>query len=145
MLLAGALLGLIALYLNWTGDGRGIDYLRPDERFQAGYMLPLPLTLLTMGAVVGIGAVFLSGIAGVADMEWRRPVYLRLGVIGGLVMGTFPILAHVGYSTWRYWNDFGVGVFRSGDWSVGLWLALAGGSLALAGAALSARMLGDKA
>ena len=138
-------MGLVALYLNWTGDGRGIDYLRPGERFQAGYMLPLPLTLLAIGALVGIGAVILSGIAGVADMERRRSAYRRLGVIGGLVMGTFPILAHLGYWAWRYWNDFGVGVFRSGDWSVGLWLALAGGSLALAGTALSARVLGDKA
>jgi len=46
LLFAGAALGLAAFFLEWTGDGRGIDYIRPASRFQSGYQLPLPLTML---------------------------------------------------------------------------------------------------
>ena len=52
-------------------------------------------------------------------------------------MATFPILAHFGYAFWRYYNDYGVAVFRSGDWGIGLWLTITAGSLAVAGAVLS--------
>ena len=63
VLLAGAALGLAALFMDWTGDGRGIDYIQPGNRFQSGHLLPLPLTILAIGTGVGVGAIFLSGTA----------------------------------------------------------------------------------
>ena len=137
LILAGATLGLAAMFFNWTGDGRGIDYIQPSQRFQAGYKLPLPLTLLAMGAIVGVGVTFLSGASNLINLRWGRSVVHWLGGIAGLVMATFPILAHFGYEFWRYYNEYGVSVFRSGDWGAGLWLALAGGILALTGVVLS--------
>ena len=134
-------MGLAALFLDWTGDGRGIDYIRPGNRFQAGYQLPLPLTILAIETGVGVAAIFLSGTASAVNLTWGRSALRWLGGIGGLVIAAFPLLAHGGYWFWRYGNEYGVGVFRSGDWSAGLWLALAGGSLALAGTVLSAKRL----
>ena len=69
LLLAGATLGLAALFLNWTGDGRGIDYIQPSEQFEAGYKLPLPLTLLAILTVVGIGLTYLGGAANLANLR----------------------------------------------------------------------------
>ena len=52
LILAGAALGLAALFLCWTGDGRGIDYIQPGNRFQARHQLFLPLTILAIGTGV---------------------------------------------------------------------------------------------
>ena len=57
------------------------------------------------------------------------------------MVASFPLLAHFGYEFWRYYHEYGVGVFRSGDWGIGLWMTVAGGSLALAGTVLSAKWL----
>ena len=141
LLLVGAALGLAALFLDWTSDGRGIDYIQPGNRFQAWYQLPLPLTILAIGAGVGVGAIFLSGIASAANLTRGRSAFLWLGGIGGLVLVTFPLMAHFGYKFWRYYHEYGVGVFRSDDWGTGLWLAVVGGVLALGVTAISARWL----
>ena len=141
VLLAGAALGLAALFMDWTGDGRGIDYIQPGNRFQSGHLLPLPLTILGIGTGVGVGAIFLSGTASAVNLAWGRSAFLWLGGIGGLVVASFPLLAHFGYEFWRYYHEYGVGVFRSGDWGIGLWMTVAGGSLALAGTVLSAKWL----
>ncbi len=141
LLFAGAALGLAAFFLEWTGDGRGIDYIRPASRFQSGYQLPLPLTMLAVGAAVGLGNIFLSGVASIVDLRRGGSAFWWLGGIGGFVLATFPILAHGGYWFWRFWNDGGVGVFRSGDSGLGIWMAIAGGSLALVGIVLQARLL----
>ena len=139
LLFAAAALGLAAFYLEWTGDGRGLDYIRPASRFQSGYNLPLPLTIMAVGATVGVGAVFLSAVASIANLTLGRSIFRWLGVLGGFVLATFPLAAHGGYRFWWYMNDYGGGVFRSGDWGAGLWLALAGGGLALAGTVISTK------
>ena len=142
LILAGAALALAALFLDWTGDGRGIDYIQPGRRFEAGYKLPLPLTLLAIGTVVGIGLTFLSGVSNLINLRWGPLVFPWAGGIAGLVMVAFPLLAHFGYEAWRYYNEYGDGVvFRSGDWGLGLSLALVGGGLALAGVVLSKRLV----
>ena len=145
LLLAGATLGLVALFLNWTGDGRGIDYIQPSQRFEAGYNLPLPLTLLAFGAVVGVAVTFLGGVANLINFS-RRGSALRwlITTIAGLVMATFPVLAHFGYEFWQYYHDYGMAVFRSGDWGTGLSLTLVGGGLALAGVGLSKKVEGAR-
>ena len=137
LILAGAALGLAAMFLNWTGDGRGIDYIQPGQRFQQAHQLPLPLTILAIGAIVGAGVACLSGASSLIYLRRGRLVFRWLGVIAALMMAAFPILAHFGYEFWRYYNEYGVGVFQSGDWGTGLWLALVGGGLAVAGVALS--------
>ncbi|MAF39327.1 MAG: hypothetical protein CL696_10735 [Chloroflexi bacterium] len=73
LVLAGTALGLAALFLDRTGDGRGIDYIQPGKRFQSGYKLPLPVTLLAMGAAVGVAAMFASGMASTVNLTWGRP------------------------------------------------------------------------
>ena len=138
-ILLGAVLGLAAFFLDWTGDGRGIDYIRPASRFQAGYQLPEPLTILAVGAAVGVSAMFLSAVASIVDLRREHSTFRWMGGIGGFVLATLPLAAHGGYWFWRDWNDGGVVVFRSGDWGAGLWLALAGGCLALAGTFISTR------
>ena len=137
LILVGVGLGLAAMFLNWTGDGRGIDYIRPGERFESGYKLPVPLTILAIGAAVGMGVAFLGGAADLANVRWNRGRFRLLGAIGGMMVATFPILVHFGYEFWIYWNEGGGRVFRSGDWGVGLSLALAGGGMAVAGAVAS--------
>ena len=144
LLLAGATLALAALFLDWTGDGRGIDYIQPGRRFEAGYKLPLPLTLLAIGTVVGIGVTFLSGASKLVNFQWGRPALTWAGGISGLVMVAFPLLAHYGYEIWRWYNEYGVGVFRSGEWGPGLSLALVGGGLTLAGVVLSRKLVGPR-
>jgi len=68
-ILLGAVLGLAAFFLDWTGDGRGIDYIRPASRLQSGYNLPIPLTILAVGAAVAVGAIFLSAVASIVDLK----------------------------------------------------------------------------
>lgn len=138
-ILLGAVLGLAAFFLDWTGDGRGIDYIRPASRFQAGYQLPVPLTILAVGAAVGVSAIFLSAVASIVDLRREHSTFRWMGGIGGFVLATLPLAAHGGYWFWFCWYDGGGVVFRSGDWGAGLWLALAGGSLALAGTVISTR------
>ena len=137
LILFGVGLGLAAMFLNWTGDGRGIDYIRPGERFEYGYRLPVPLTILAIGAVVGMGLALLGSATDLANVSWSRGRFRLLGALGGLMVATFPLLAHFGYEFWIYWNEGGGRVFRSGDWGVGLSLALAGGSIAVAGVVVS--------
>ena len=137
LILAGAGLGLAALFLNWTGDGRGIDYIRPGMRFQQGYQLPLPLTLLAIGAVMGVGISLFIGFWGLFNPRLGRPIVRWSGGIAGLTVASLPIAAHYGYEFWNNYIEYGIGVFRSEDWGTGLWLALAGGVVALAGVALS--------
>ncbi|MCH8831952.1 MAG: hypothetical protein IID00_04300 [Chloroflexi bacterium] len=137
-ILLGAVLGLAAFFLDWTGDGRGIDYIRPASRFQSGYELPVPLTILAVGAAVAVGAMFLSAVVSIVDLRREHSTFRWMGGIGGFVLATLPLAAHGGYWFWFCWYDGGV-VFRSGDWGAGLWLALAGGSLALAGTVISTR------
>ena len=97
----------------------------------------MPLTILAIGAIVGAGVACLSGASSLIYLRRGRSVFRWLGVIAALMMAAFPILAHFGYEFWRYYNEYGVGVFQSGDWGTGLWLALVGGGLAVAGVALS--------
>ena len=137
LILAGVALGLVALFLNWTSDGRGIDYISPELRFQSGYKLPLPLTLLAIGTTVGMGIMFLGAATYIIGHRRTRSLSLWLVGIGGVMVALLPLLAHLGYKFWRYYNEYGVGVFRPGeDWGSGLWLTLAGGILALMGVAL---------
>ena len=138
-ILLGAVLGLAAFFLDWTGDGRGIDYIRPASRLQSGYNLPIPLTILAVGAAVAVGAIFLSAVASIVDLRREHSTFRWMGGIGGFVLATLPLAAHGGYWFWFYWYDGATPVFRSGDWGAGLWLALAGGSLALAGTVISTR------
>ena len=79
LLFAAAALGLAAFYLEWTGDGRGIDYIRPASRFQSGYSLPLPLTIMAVVAAVGIGGIFIGGVASLVDPESTRSPIRRTG------------------------------------------------------------------
>ena len=81
LLFAAAALGLAAFYLEWTGDGRGIDYIRPTSRFQSGYNLPLPLTIMAVGAAVGLGGIFIGGVASLVDLKLARSAILWLGGI----------------------------------------------------------------
>ena len=97
LILVGVGLGLAAMFLNWTGDGRGIDYIQPGERFEPGYNLPVPLTILAIGAAVGMGLALLGGAAGLANVRWSRLGVPWLGAIGGLMVAAFPLLAHFGY------------------------------------------------
>ena len=109
LLFTEAALGLAAFFLEWTGDGRGIDYIRPASRFQSGYQLPLPLTIMAVGAAVGLGGIFIGGLASLVGPKLGRSAIRWLGGIGGFVVVTFPLAAHGGYWFWRYWNDGGVG------------------------------------
>ena len=141
LVFVGAALGLTALFLNWTGDGRGIDYIQPSGRFERGYILPTPLSILPIVAIVGIGVTFLSGTAHIINLRWGSPYFLWLGGIGGLVMALFPIGAHLGYRYWMFYEEFdGSVVFFSSDWGAGLWVALVGGGLAVAGTVWAARL-----
>ena len=137
LILLGASLGLAAMFLDWTGDGRGIDYILPGQRFQQAHQLPLPLTILAIGIFVGVGVTFLSGASNFLGLRRGRSVLRWSGVIAALMMAAFPVLAHFSYEFWRYYNEYGLGVFRSGDWGPGLSIALAGGFLAIAGVVLS--------
>ena len=119
------------MYLNWTGDGRGIDYIQPGNRFQDGYKLPLPI--FAIAAVVRAGVTLLNGTAFLVSKRRVRSLVLWLAGIGGLAIAVFPLLDHGGYRFWQYWNEGGESVFRSGDWSIGLSLALTEGILAIAG------------
>ncbi len=92
----GAVLGLAAFFLDWTGDGRGIDYIRPASRLQSGYNLPIPLTILAVGAAVAVGAIFLSAVARHSTFRW-------MGGIGGFVLATLPLTARGGY--WFLWIE----------------------------------------
>ena len=136
-ILAGAAIGLGAIFVSWTGDGRGIDYILPGSRFESGHQLPLPLTILAIGAVLGVSITFINGMGYLLKPWWERSAFYLLGWVGGLMMVLCPLLAHSGYWIWLYWNDYGGGVFQSRDWGIGLWLALAGSSLALAALPLS--------
>ncbi len=141
LLFAAAALGLAAFYLEWTGDGRGIDYIRPTSRFQSGYNLPLPLTIMAVGAAVGLGGIFIGGVASLVDPKLTRSAIRWLGGIGGFAVVTFTLAAHGGYLFWIFWNDGGVGVFRSEDWGPGIWVAMVSGSLALVATVLHTRLL----
>ena len=137
LFLVGVGVAKAAMFLNWTGDGRGIDYIQPGQRFEYGYRLPVPLTVLAIGAAVGMGLALLGGAAGLADVNWSPGRFRLLGALGGLMVATFPILAHFGYDFWIYWNEGGGRVFQSRDCGLGLSLALAGGGIAVAGAVVS--------
>ena len=139
LILVGAALGLAVLFLDWTGDGRGIDYIQPGNRFEAGYQLPLPLSIFAIATVAACGIASLYGASGLFNRSWRRPALRWLGGLGGLMLATLPLIAHGGYRFWQYWHEGGVRVFRSGDWSVGLWVALAAGILVVTGVVLSAK------
>ena len=140
LILVGAALGLAALFMNWTGDARGIDYIQPSKRFERGYIIPLPLSILAIVAIVGIGVTFVSTIAGLINLRWGTSLLRWLGGLGGLVMGLTALAIHLGYRLWIYIEEFGVVAFRSADWGSGIWVALGAGVLAVGGTVVSGRM-----
>ena len=142
LLVCGAM-GLTAIFLHWSGDSSagdwfsGIDWIKYSELFEESEAAPWWVGLLAIIAIVGVVLVGASLFKNVFFSSAPSGPS-GTGVLGGVLIAVAPIATHVGFWIWiirKFGGD-------SGDvwdaaWEsdgVGLWLALAGGIIAISGA-----------
>ena len=131
-------MGLAALFMDWTGDANGIDYIQLSEWFEADGS-PWWLGFLAILAIAGLVFIGIASIKKMGSAELGSGTS-RWGTTGGVLLACCPVIAHVAGWVWlASQNTFG---FYSVDvseavWETdgpGLWVALAGGIIAIVGA-----------
>ena len=134
MLAAGGMLGIASLFLDWTaGDGKVWDYIRVafgDQPERGGPVWWVGV--IAVGAFAGVAITVLLVVRALVRRELPKGWRVLLG--GGL-MGLAPLLTHcAAIARGAVVYDWSVGDFFEAVWvfqSAGIWIALAGGIMAV--------------
>ena len=132
------LMGLLALFGDWTADANGIDMIRVSEWFlDDSDALPRWIGLLGIMAIVGICAIGIGLVVSKLS-SFNHPPLFGAMALGAIFIAFCPIASHLGYA---YWLGPQSSLFQRCDvpwifWlndGSGLWLSMMGGLIALAG------------
>ena len=132
---AGLLMGLIAMFIGWTGSANGIDFIKDMEWFEDNGS-EWWLGLLALLGFAGVGLLGFT-LVGKVIPEGPIPNAPGIGALGALMLALCPLFTHVGFWLWvgiefnidpgdvwdRFWESDGTGI----------WLALAAGIIAFIG------------
>jgi multisubunit Na+/H+ antiporter MnhF subunit len=141
----GLLMGLIALFISWVGNGEsanGITWIKDMEWFEDDGGAPWFSGLFALLAFIGVGLLGLAFLAKVIPGN-SLPDASGIGGLGALMLALGPLLAFI-----SFWVQVGVEYrMDAGDvWDLfwasdgpGIWLALAAGIIAYIGSVAVAK------